>query len=93
MNIDPQTQWFGPRRYGWGWGPASWQGWAVIGAYLVLSILGVPLLLDAQRGGAAFAFQSLLTVALIIVCIVRGGAPSWRWGGRNTGQRSRHGGR
>jgi len=26
----PQRQpWFGPKRFGWGIGPRTWQGWAV----------------------------------------------------------------
>ncbi len=28
--------WFGPKRhFGWGWSPASWQGWVVTAAFLV----------------------------------------------------------
>ena len=27
--------WFGPKRYGWGLTPISWQGWALTGAYVV----------------------------------------------------------
>jgi hypothetical protein len=29
MERITQTAWFGPKRWGWGWSPASWQGWAV----------------------------------------------------------------
>ena len=93
MHIDPQTPWFGPRRYGWGWAPASWQGWAIVGAYVVTSLAGTCLFLDAHLVGAALVFVMLLTVALILVCRVTGGPPSWRWGSKNTAHRSRHGGR
>jgi len=31
-----ETAWFGPKRWGWGWSPASWQGWAVTLAFGVL---------------------------------------------------------
>lgn len=27
--------WFGPKRIGWGASPASWQGWAATGVFIV----------------------------------------------------------
>ncbi len=30
-----KTAWFGPKRWGWGWSPASWQGWVVTLAFSV----------------------------------------------------------
>ena len=27
--------WFGPKRWGWGASPASWEGWAVTGAFVL----------------------------------------------------------
>lgn len=43
-NVGPvervtDTAWFGPKRWGWGWSPASWQGWAVTLAFGVLGQL------------------------------------------------------
>lgn len=26
--------WFGRKRIGWGWGPRTWQGWAVSGTFV-----------------------------------------------------------
>ncbi|WP_026228385.1 hypothetical protein [Paraburkholderia atlantica] len=73
--------WFPAKRYGWGWGlPVRWQGWVTLLAYLVL--IGV----------VAFRFQpvdhplpfallvALLTVALALVCWLKGEPPRWRWG-------------
>ncbi len=34
-----ETAWFGPKRWGWGWSPASWQGWAVTVLFGVLGQL------------------------------------------------------
>jgi hypothetical protein len=35
-----EKPWFGPRRLmGWGWTPASWQGWAVIAVFLAAVFL------------------------------------------------------
>ena len=30
--------WFRPKRIGWGWSPASWQGWAVLAAVAAVLI-------------------------------------------------------
>lgn len=31
--------WFGRKRLGWGWGPRSWEGWAIIGLLVAVAIL------------------------------------------------------
>ena len=49
--------WFGPKRYGWGFTPISWQGWVLTGAYVAaVFVLAITLattqpvdLLDAAR--------------------------------------------
>jgi hypothetical protein len=33
MKSSPKP-WFGRKKFGWGWGPASWQGWLVVTAYV-----------------------------------------------------------
>lgn len=37
MRLNPARQWFGPKRYGWGFSPRTWEGW------VVLLLLGVVL--------------------------------------------------
>jgi hypothetical protein len=40
MQTEPKY-WFPAKRYGWGWGvPSAWQGWLVMGAFLVLVLAG-----------------------------------------------------
>lgn len=36
--------WFGRKRLGWGWGPRSWEGWAIIGLLVAAAILAKQLL-------------------------------------------------
>lgn len=31
-----KTAWFGPKRWGWGWSPASWQGWVVTAVFALV---------------------------------------------------------
>ncbi|WP_254913792.1 hypothetical protein [Sphingobium sp. Z007] len=35
---DPRI-WFGPKRIGWGYGPRTCEGWAVIGLFIAACIL------------------------------------------------------
>lgn len=37
MQMNPISNWFRPKNVGYGWSPASWEGWAVI-ALAVLAI-------------------------------------------------------
>ncbi|MGF6485330.1 hypothetical protein [Paraburkholderia sp. JPY419] len=73
--------WFPAKRYGWGWGfPVRWQGWVTLLAYLVL--LGV-VAFRFQPAGHPLMFAllvALLTVALAVVCWLKGEPPRWRWG-------------
>lgn len=85
MRDNPEGYWFKRKLYGWGWYPASWQGWLVtLGAAAVV-------LLNALRfeyGGhpeSEVVKQVLLptcvvVVVLIIVCFKTGESPRWQWG-------------
>ena len=37
--MKTKNPWFGPKRWGWGWRPVSWQGWVVILIYIIVVIL------------------------------------------------------
>lgn len=83
------SYWFRAKRYGWGWSlPASWQGWLVLGLYVLLSIGGalglLPLLTaDPLLYLVAFlAYIGLLSVLLFLICLWKGEPPHWRWGNR-----------
>jgi len=82
--------WFRAKRYGWGWTPAAWQGWAVTAVYLVVVVgwaVYLALRLDAtigwHTGKQAWlsALPILLFTALfVMVCRIKGERPRWRWG-------------
>lgn len=84
--MDKSRYWFKRHRYGWGFTPATWQGWAVVGGYLVIVIALVPAFLDAPEGVAAREagfFVILFTAAtagLILISLNKGPRPRWRWG-------------
>ena len=86
-NNDPKI-WFPAKTYGWGWGwPCAWQGWVVMGVYLVLVAGGI-LLLPMQRPpspkyvGYFVAYMFGLSGLLILVCWWKGEKPEWRWCGK-----------
>lgn len=73
--------WFPAKRYGWGWGlPTCWQGWLVLIGYFAL--LGATILaFGPQRHMAEFVVVvTLLSLALIGICWLKGEPPRWRWG-------------
>jgi len=73
--------WFSTKRYGWGWIPSSWQGWAVFVAYLVI-VISVSVLLGPNAGVMEHIFAvTSLTAVLVLICWLKGGPPRWRWGG------------
>jgi len=76
-------EWFAPKRYGIGFGlPISWQGWAVLIAYLA----AVFALAFAFRRNPIQLIAALvpLTIAFLVITArtTRGGW-RWRWGGED----------
>ena len=98
--------WFKAKQYGWGWYPATWQGWAVLCFYIV-ALAGNAHFVDftpATIPPSACAFLlnvAVLTIFLLIVCYATGEEPRWRWpvlrsrgeagGDKNTNKTEEHG--
>jgi hypothetical protein len=90
MNTDGQKPdgrkiWFPAKRYGWGWGlPCCWQGWMFMLGWLAALIGDAMLFLRPGRQNlAAFIIvEVLLLLVLILVCLLKGEKPGWRWGGK-----------
>lgn len=76
--------WFKRKVYGWGWYPASWEGWAVTGIYVLL-MLFFAFTVDESSPVNEIAFTfllpvTLLTIAFIRLCYRTGEKPRWQWG-------------
>ncbi|HAO81675.1 MAG: hypothetical protein UV57_C0003G0009 [Parcubacteria group bacterium GW2011_GWD2_43_10] len=85
LKDNPNKYWFRRKLYGWGWTPATWQGWLT----LLIFILIIPLnfyRIDSVSHSASdtlinFIPQTLLlTILLLIVCFIKGEPPRWQWG-------------
>lgn len=73
--------WFPAKRYGWGWGPpATWEGWAVMAAFVVVLVIGGFIFPPATAMADFIALVVILSVALAAVCWLKGEPPRWRWG-------------
>lgn len=79
FNDDP---WFEPKRYGYGSGfPIAWQGWVLLGAFIVAT-LGFGMLIEQGQQVIGIVGITLFTV-LFIVLVKRHTRGGWRW--RNGG--------
>ena len=77
--------WFKAKAYGWGWTPATWQGWAITIGYIGIIILLAMQLDSDARSGSDFLLHFFImivvpTLLLIWVCYEKGERPHWSWG-------------
>ena len=88
-----QKLWFKAKQYGWGWYPASWEGWLVLAVYLIAVIWGAVYLFSGfETGGTktsaelpmaivTFVVADIIATAILIwVCCKTGEKATWRWG-------------
>lgn len=81
MTHDQQRYWFPAKRYGWGWGfPSTWQGWAVMAAFM--ATVAAPALLYPDRRVLFIATLVVATSMMLWVCFKTGEPTRWRWGKR-----------
>lgn len=85
IRDNPEGYWFKRRLYGWGWVPATWQGWLITLAFIVILIsygfyfasMGNP----TERDLAIFFVTIAISIiVLILVCYKTGEKPQWTWG-------------
>ena len=84
LKDNPERYWFKRKLYGWGWTPATWQGWSVLFLYSVL-VLAFAATLDEQSPAREVVFTFvlpvvLLTILLLRICYKTGERPKWQWG-------------
>ncbi|MCC6520670.1 hypothetical protein IT403_01665 [Candidatus Nomurabacteria bacterium] len=88
IRSNPEHHWFKRKIWGWGWYPATWQGWLVTVVYTILiSILfyvreePVPGNPDSGSNFLVFGLPFIvLTILLIIIAYKKGEKPRWQWG-------------
>ena len=76
--------WFRPKTYGYGVTPVTWEGWAVVVAYVAVVLAGVLGIAQRDTGTAwlsAIAVIAVATGAMVFVGRQKtDGDWRWRWG-------------
>jgi len=89
LKDNPKGYWFKRRLYGWGWAPATWQGWLIVLAFISVILLdGLWLVSNAPNGQEPSTMVSTIfmgiiaisIIALIVLCYIKGEKPGWSWG-------------
>ena len=79
--------WFKNKTYGWGWTPASWEGWVVLFTYLA-SVVWIFRDIDSRSHSGSdtligfFVPMIAMTAVLIFIAYRTGEKPEWRWAGK-----------
>lgn len=81
---NPEHVWFKRKLYGWGWTPATWQGWAITLGYLCLVLaLAYTVEQSASKEEVLLQFGApVLALSLLFIAIAykKGEKPKWQWG-------------
>lgn len=87
--MSQQKPWFKLKDYGWGWQPASREGWACIAVYAVVVISAAMFFAPESNGtltGEEFVPFMVVFVAasaaLYLLAYKHAGRPKWRWKGK-----------
>ena len=76
---------FKAKTYGWGWQPATWQGWLVMLGWMVIDV-GLIWALYLRYGTDTTFVAYVIAVSfvsaggLVAVCALTGEKPRWQWG-------------
>ncbi len=91
MTSESKRYWFRTKRYGWGWVPATWEGWLVTFFFMLMLIPALDSISQANASThsvsdffyAIFFYIVFMIVDLavfIMICYKTGEKPRWRWG-------------
>jgi hypothetical protein len=85
LKNNPEHYWFKRKPFGWGWTPATWEGWVILLLFLAF-IVGsagdfVRVTPPDAQAACEFALQvTASVVALLFICSITGEEPHWQWG-------------
>ncbi len=80
IKNNPQRYWFKRKLYGWGWTPATWQGWAVLAVFAVGIFIDAFFYLQQDKPVEYFLVLAVLVGAVIGIAYKKGEKPKWQWG-------------
>jgi len=85
LKDNPEGYWFKAKLYGWGWTPATWQGWLVLVVYVTLIVADFARIeaTSQSENDTLFIFlprMALFTILLVYISYKKGEKPRWQWG-------------
>jgi len=85
LKDNPEGHWFKRKIFGWGWTPASWQGWLTVFVFaLVILWMGLSLAANPNPTNTdlLWFFVELLIIIFVLIFISnkKGQKPHWKWG-------------
>ena len=82
MNAKNEKLWFRAKTDGWGWTPATWEGWAIVVGYVVslaawmlYYFLSRPVMADANLVIEPVMTVLVATTGLVAICMLKGERP------------------
>lgn len=85
LKNNPERYWFKRKIYGWGWTPATWQGWLLLAAFLaVFLFIFVPFVAGPEPTDSDVVWFLIKIIVwstlLILTSYLTGEEPKWQWG-------------
>lgn len=85
LQDNPKHYWFKRKIYGWGWDPATKEGWLTTVLFVVLIVSNAfrleALVLTENELALYAVFQTCALLSVLTgVCYMTGESPKWMWG-------------
>ena len=85
LKDNPEGYWFKAKLYGWGWTPATRQGWFTMLFFIALIAANAYRIDTVSHLGNDMLINFILETALLIgvfitICWKKGERPRWQWG-------------
>ena len=80
IKDNPEGYWFKRKMYGWGWTPATKEGWGITLLYVATIIF-----LTARESDPIVLLGNfvIITILLWVIVFRTGEPPKWQWGNKN----------
>jgi ubiquinone/menaquinone biosynthesis C-methylase UbiE len=87
IRDNPEHYWFKRKLYGWGWDPATKEGWLMLAVFVILVMgnafrLELLMLPESELIFYAVVQTGALVFILLAICVRTGEKPRWQWGVR-----------
>lgn len=80
LKDNPNHYWFKRKLYGWGWTPATWQGWLTVIVGIAIFVGGLYVGETDDAPGATLLGFLLMVSLILFFGYKKGEKPKWMWG-------------